>query len=62
VFPLLMYYSIQGKETEHNWADRERSVVTLRGVLKGGVHARYPDVFVEGLKSGVLDGILKAVR
>ncbi|CAE6428959.1 unnamed protein product [Rhizoctonia solani] len=51
----------EGKETEHNWADRERSMITLRGILKGSVHARYPDVFAEGLKSGVLDGILKAL-
>ncbi|KAH7345258.1 clasp N terminal-domain-containing protein [Rhizoctonia solani] len=51
----------QGRETEHNWADRERSVVTIRGIIKGGVYARYPDVFIEGLKSGVLDGILKAL-
>ncbi|KDN42930.1 hypothetical protein RSAG8_06456, partial [Rhizoctonia solani AG-8 WAC10335] len=51
----------QGRESEHNWADRERSVVAIRGIIKGGVHARYPDVFIEGLKSGVLDGILKAL-
>ncbi|CAE6506955.1 unnamed protein product, partial [Rhizoctonia solani] len=51
----------QGKETEHNWADRERSVVTIRGIIKGGVYTRYPDVFIEGLKSGILDGILKAL-
>ncbi|CUA77554.1 Protein STU1 [Coccidioides immitis RS] [Rhizoctonia solani] len=50
----------QGKETEHNWADRERSIVTIRGIIRG-VYARYPDVFIEGLKSGVLDGILKAL-
>ncbi|CAE6430854.1 unnamed protein product [Rhizoctonia solani] len=50
----------QGRESEHNWADRERSVVTIRGIIKGSVHTRYPDVFFEGLKSGVLDGILKA--
>ncbi|KAF8741306.1 CLASP N terminal, partial [Rhizoctonia solani] len=50
-----------GKETEHNWADRERSVISLRGILRGGVHVRYPDVFTEGLKAGVLDGILKAL-
>ncbi|CAE7123154.1 unnamed protein product [Rhizoctonia solani] len=51
----------QGRETEHNWADRERSVVTIRGIIKGGVYSRYPDVFIEGLKSGVLDGVLKAL-
>ncbi|KAF8761794.1 CLASP N terminal [Rhizoctonia solani] len=50
-----------GKETEHNWADRERSVIILRGILRGGVHVRYPDMFTEGLKAGVLDGILKAL-
>ncbi|KAG9126783.1 suppressor of tub2 mutation [Ceratobasidium sp. 392] len=51
----------EGKETEHNWADRERSIITIRGLIKGGVHARYPDIFHEGLKTGVLDGITKAL-
>lgn len=36
-------------------------MITVRGMIKGGVHARYPDVFIEGLKNGVLDGTLKAV-
>ncbi|QRW04949.1 CLASP amino-terminal protein [Ceratobasidium sp. AG-Ba] len=51
----------EGKETEHNWADREKSIITIRGLIKGGVHARYPDVFLEGLKNGVIDGITKAL-
>ncbi|KAJ1311708.1 hypothetical protein OPQ81_010180 [Rhizoctonia solani] len=51
----------EGKETEHNWADREKSIVTIRGIIKGGVHARYPDEFVGALKAGILDGILKAL-
>ncbi|KAG8689035.1 suppressor of tub2 mutation [Ceratobasidium sp. 394] len=51
----------EGKETEHNWAGRERSIITIRGLIKGGVHTRYPDVFLEGLKNGVLDGITKAL-
>ncbi|CAE6524060.1 unnamed protein product [Rhizoctonia solani] len=53
--------AVFGKETEHNWADRERSVVTIRGIIKEGVHTRYLEVFMEGLKQGMLDGILKAL-
>ncbi|KAG8747226.1 suppressor of tub2 mutation [Ceratobasidium sp. 414] len=51
----------EGKETEHNWAGRERSIIAIRGLVKGGVHTRYPDVFLEGLKNGVLDGVAKAL-
>ncbi|KZT33731.1 hypothetical protein SISSUDRAFT_992747, partial [Sistotremastrum suecicum HHB10207 ss-3] len=45
--------SYNGKETEQNWADRERSIVRIRGMLAGDVHVRYRDVFLAGLKSSL---------
>lgn len=50
----------EGKENEHNWAGRERSIVRLRGMLKGEVHIRYTDAFLDNLKS-LLDASLKTV-
>ncbi|KAI6034288.1 clasp N terminal-domain-containing protein [Pisolithus microcarpus] len=32
-----------GRETEHNWAARERAIQRVRGMLKGDIHTRYPD-------------------
>lgn len=52
---------IQGKETEHNWLDREKSVIRLRGMVSGDVHERYPDAWFTGLKGGILEGTIKAV-
>ncbi|KAF8528882.1 clasp N terminal-domain-containing protein [Hysterangium stoloniferum] len=51
----------EGKETEHNWLAREKSVIRIRGMLKGDAYTRYPETFVLGLKNGVLDGTLKAL-
>jgi CLIP-associating protein 1/2 len=51
----------QDKETEHNWADREKSIIRLRSMLRGGVHDRYPDVFLSGLKHGMLELSYKTV-
>lgn len=53
---------VQGRESEHNWAARERSVIQIRGMLKGDAHVRYLDTFLVGLKGGILDATLKAVR
>lgn len=53
--------SFQGKETEHNWLLREKAVNRVRGMLKGDVYSRYPDSFVVGLRSGFLEGSLKAL-
>jgi hypothetical protein len=52
---------IQGKETEHNWAARERSVVKIRGMIKGEAHIRFTDAFLAGLKANMLDRTLKTV-
>lgn len=51
----------QGRESEHNWLDREKAIIRIRGMLKGGVHSRYPDAFFLGLKSGVLEKTVKGV-
>ncbi|CEQ39673.1 SPOSA6832_01208 [Sporobolomyces salmonicolor] len=48
-----------GKETEHNWMERDRSVATLRGMLLGGVaKGELVETFVRAVKE-VQDGILK---
>lgn len=49
-----------GKETEFNWQDREKSIFTIRGMIKGNVHQTYRGAFIASLKTAV-DGILKAV-
>lgn len=51
----------EGKETEHNWLDREKAVVRIRGMLMGEVYDRYPDTFFALLKGGMLEKTLKAV-
>ncbi|KIL00373.1 hypothetical protein PAXRUDRAFT_252915 [Paxillus rubicundulus Ve08.2h10] len=51
----------EGKETEHNWAVRERGVQRVRGMIKGDIHTRYPDVFVQCLKDGFVQASLKTV-
>ncbi|GAA5951294.1 hypothetical protein JCM21900_003829 [Sporobolomyces salmonicolor] len=49
----------EGKETEHNWMERDRSVATLRGMLLGGVDkGELVETFVRAVKE-VQDGILK---
>ncbi|TDL29310.1 hypothetical protein BD410DRAFT_758063 [Rickenella mellea] len=56
---MLKYF--EGKETEHNWLNREKSVIKIRGMLKGDVHVRYADAFLAGLKNGVLEATLKSL-
>ena len=51
----------EGKETEHNWGAREASIVRARGMLRGGVYARYPEWFISGLKAGFFEGVCKTV-
>ncbi|KAG8992281.1 suppressor of tub2 mutation, partial [Tulasnella sp. 427] len=51
----------EGRETEHNWLDRERSVIRLRGMVRGDVNERYPDMWFSGLKGGILESTLKAL-
>lgn len=50
----------EGKETEHNWMSRDRSVARLRGMVKAEVRDSFSDEFLFGLKS-VSEGVLKTV-
>ncbi|THH14964.1 hypothetical protein EW146_g5443 [Bondarzewia mesenterica] len=45
-----MFKPFEGKETEHNWAARDRAITRVRGMLKGDVHVRYADTFFSHLK------------
>ncbi|KAK7061538.1 clasp N terminal-domain-containing protein [Favolaschia claudopus] len=45
-----MHKPFEGKENEHNWADRERAIQRVRGMLKGEVHLRYTDAFLACMK------------
>lgn len=51
----------EGKESEHNWQLRERAINRVRGMLKGDVHIRFTDAFMEGLKGGFMTNSLKTV-
>ncbi|KAI0080767.1 hypothetical protein K474DRAFT_1657611 [Panus rudis PR-1116 ss-1] len=56
-----MLKHFEGKETEHNWAAREKAILRVRGMLKGDVHERYLDVFLHGLKHGFIDASVKTL-
>ncbi|KAJ7499121.1 clasp N terminal-domain-containing protein [Mycena latifolia] len=45
-----MHKPFEGKENEHNWADRERAIQRVRGMLKGEIHLRYTETFIGNLK------------
>ncbi|KAJ7068076.1 clasp N terminal-domain-containing protein [Mycena amicta] len=45
-----MHKPFEGKETEHNWADRDRAVLRVRGMVKGEVHLRFTEAFMAGMK------------
>ncbi|KAI0269241.1 clasp N terminal-domain-containing protein [Gloeopeniophorella convolvens] len=45
-----MLKPFEGKETEHNWAPRDRAITRVRGMLKGDVHIRYGETFMAHLK------------
>ncbi|WRT65948.1 uncharacterized protein IL334_002899 [Kwoniella shivajii] len=51
----------EGKETEQNWLPREKSVVRIRGMLKGGVWSKYSEAFTHGLKAGIMEGLSKTI-
>jgi CLIP-associating protein 1/2 len=41
---------LQGKETEQNWLEREKGVICVRGMLKGGVHRQFVGTFMAVMK------------
>lgn len=51
----------EGKETEENWAPRERSILRIRGMMKGQAHVKYQAAFIAGLKDGIVEGLSKTV-
>ncbi|KAI0959785.1 hypothetical protein AcW1_004513 [Taiwanofungus camphoratus] len=56
-----MLKHFEGKETEHNWASRDKAIQRVRGMLKGEVHERFTDTFFFGLKNGFIDASLKTL-
>ncbi|EGO01747.1 hypothetical protein SERLA73DRAFT_166267 [Serpula lacrymans var. lacrymans S7.3] len=56
-----MVKPFEGKETEHNWAARDRAVQRVRGMLKGDIQSRYLDVFIACLKDSFIQASLKAL-
>lgn len=57
----LAIFHLQGKETEHNWAAREKAILRVRGMLKGDAHMRYTETFLASLKDGFIKASLKTV-
>ena len=51
----------EGKESEHNWMARDKSVTKLRRLLTGNAPQEFHTAFVAGVKS-VVDGILKVAN
>ncbi|KAF9246968.1 clasp N terminal-domain-containing protein [Melanogaster broomeanus] len=53
--------SFEGKETEHNWAARDKGIQRVRGMIRGDIHTRFPDVFFQCLKDGFIQLSLKTL-
>ena len=51
----------EGKEDEHNWTLRDKSVLKIRRLLKGNAPNEYHYAFMAGIKS-TMDGILKVAN
>ncbi|KAF3904919.1 hypothetical protein ABW20_dc0108671 [Dactylellina cionopaga] len=56
-----MLGDLSGKETEQNWAARERHVTRIRELLRGNAPIDHPVVFATGIKT-LCDGIVNVVR
>jgi CLIP-associating protein 1/2 len=50
----------EGKETEHNWQNREQDVLKIRGMIKTSTYQSHPSAFTAGIRL-LSEGILKAV-
>ncbi|PWY98091.1 hypothetical protein BCV70DRAFT_202266 [Testicularia cyperi] len=56
-----MLPSYEGRESEHNWLNREQSMIKIRGLIVSGAHRQYGEAnFVAQLRT-VQEGILKCV-
>jgi CLIP-associating protein 1/2 len=56
-----MHPFFEGKETEHNWSQREKSIIKLRRITKGNAPQEFSTTFLTSIKA-LLDGILKTVN
>ncbi|KAH8698412.1 clasp N terminal-domain-containing protein [Talaromyces proteolyticus] len=56
-----MSYHFEGRESEQNWIHREKSIETLRRLVRGNAPQSFSQHFLAGIKS-LLDGILKVVN
>ncbi|KAJ6256902.1 suppressor of tub2 mutation [Drechslerella dactyloides] len=56
-----MLADLSGKETEQNWAVRERYVTRIRELLRGNAPTDHPGVFAAGIKT-LCDGLVNTVK
>lgn len=56
-----MSYHFEGRESEQNWIPREKSVETLRKLVRGNAPHSFSQHFLAGIKN-LLDGILKVAN
>ncbi|KAJ9474923.1 Protein STU1 [Pseudozyma hubeiensis] len=51
----------EGKESEHNWLNREQSMIKFRGLVVSGAHRQFGEAFFVAQLKSVQEGILKCV-
>lgn len=51
----------ESKESEHNWLNREQSMIKIRGLIVSGAHRQLGEAFFVGHLKSVQEGILKCV-
>ena len=56
-----MLPAFEGRETEHNWLARDKSVRKVRRLLKGNAPTDFNAAFLAGIK-GMMDGIIKTTN
>ncbi|KAK6346718.1 suppressor of tub2 mutation [Orbilia brochopaga] len=56
-----MLADLSGKETEQNWALREKYVTRIRELLRGNAPTDHPAVFAAGMKT-LCDGLVNTVK
>ncbi|KAK6525804.1 suppressor of tub2 mutation [Arthrobotrys megalospora] len=56
-----MLGDLSGKETEQNWAARERHVTRIRELLRGNAPIDHPAIFSAGMKT-LCDGLVNVVK
>ncbi|SAM83757.1 related to STU1-component of the mitotic spindle [Ustilago bromivora] len=51
----------ENRESEHNWLNREQSMIKIRGLIISGAHRQFGEPFFVGQLKTVQEGILKCV-